>query len=439
MIRTSSMTYKLPCLVLSFALFSGALLYAEESGPQVIQRLSWPSSSLVSRYEVILEEERDGRYGELLRQSTRENVLDVSVRPGRYRYAVRVYNLLQQLEYTMDWVYFTISDLKPVIDSFTPEAFFQASSPRQITITGQNIDPKALIILRPRNAPGEGIRPKSTVIEENGSLARLTFDTAQPPPGSYNVYIMNPGGQEDSRGTFVVHPPGVEEIVEESVEEITTVTGEGEAPEPSKGPSPWPAIDVSEAAETGEDEAPEPSKGPFSWPAIDVSAGYAPLVPLYGVLFIADAFEGPFFPLGFTARLGALPLRRNWGDLGAEAKVSWNYLNEAKERYTVTAQLIGVQLGLRYQRFLPNRTMAFNFHLGAGVTILAGFQFDYGEGGDPPLTGMYLSLDTGLSFRWYIKGRFFIDVGADFTHVLTAGDPSQPGYLHPALSFGWQF
>ncbi|GHV74575.1 hypothetical protein AGMMS49940_18770 [Spirochaetia bacterium] len=53
--------------------------------------------------------------------------------------------------------------------------------------------------------------------------------------------------------------------------------------------------------------------------------------------------------------------------------------------------------------------------------------------------GMYLSLDAGLSFRWYIKGHFFIDAGADFTHVLTSGDSSQPGYLQPALNIGWQF
>jgi hypothetical protein len=159
---------------------------------------------------------------------------------------------------------------------------------------------------------------------------------------------------------------------------------------------------------------------------------------LYGALFIDNAFESPVFPPGASARVGVLPLKQNWGYLGAELGASWTYLNEKKDRYTVTAQTAGAQMSLLYQLWLPNRTMAFNFRLGAGITVLPDFHFEYGNSRGDTLTGAYVSLNAGASFQWHLRGPFFIDAGADFTHLFS-GDPIQPGYLHPALNLGWQF
>ncbi|GHV33262.1 hypothetical protein AGMMS4952_24970 [Spirochaetia bacterium] len=359
-----------------------------------IQRLSWIQDEAVLRYEVTIEAEQGGTYKGVVWESTKENFLNVSLPPGRYRYQIGVYNFLDELEYTMDWVYFTVLNaFQPTIHRFTPTEFFLENRDSwRITVTGENIAAGAEGSLRPLDDSGQVIYPEKSEIE--GNTARLTFSKTQLAPGLYAVYIRNPGGLEDSRGVFTVHPQ-------------RWGAGNGK-------------VDGSKR------------------PDFIVSAGYAPLMPLYGELFREDAFIHPA-PLGFAVKGGVLPLKRDWGYLGAELGVSWNYLKEEKEGYTISAQMMEVQVGLLYQLRLPNPVMAFNFRLGAGIGILTDFHFEHADGRNDTMAGMYPSLDAGISFQWHIKGPFFIEAGVDFTHLLSLGDPSQPGYLQPVLNAGWQF
>ncbi|GHT98800.1 hypothetical protein FACS1894142_5600 [Spirochaetia bacterium] len=420
---------RLPCLS-ALLLFCTALLYAQEAepsetvydegdffigwndgGPRFIQRLSWNHNELALRYEVILEETLDGKHTELLRQSTRENSLLVSLRPGHYRYQVRVYNLLSQLEYTMPWTAFEVFNaLQPRIDRFSPvEYILDTETQWEITITGTNIAAEADIRLRPQGGNGPDIRPQTMTIE--GNSVRLVFNDAALSPGSYNVYIRNPGGLEDVRGTFTIHPRKAEE----------TTAGDRFL----------------------EPEQPVSSPGSRSFD-IRVAAGYAPVLPLYGILFDEGAFEGPFFPLGFAGRVGFIPFK--WGRIegfssyiGAELDLSWNKLDEQKEAATLSAQFMGVRIRALYQLWLPNRTMAINACIGAGIGVLRDFYFDYGNGRDDSLSSAYLSLDGGLSVQWRITGPLYIEAGADFTHILSFNDRFQPGYIRPAVNLVWQF
>ncbi|GHV76133.1 hypothetical protein AGMMS49942_09540 [Spirochaetia bacterium] len=361
---------------------------------RLIQRISWEHDPLVFRYEVILEEELEGEYKEQLRESTTENSLSLSLRPGRYRYAIQVYNLYRKLEYTMDWEYFTVlSAIKPEVLTFSPEVFFLDSGPPwQLTLTGRNIDPQAFIVLRLRGIPvenAEDIRPLGIALEGE-SLAVLTFNREQLVPGDYNVVIRNPGGLEDTLGILKV----------------------------------------------------QLQKTPHQRPDIIVSAGYAPAIPLNGGLFNGDVFPNPAFPLGINFRFGLLPLKRSWGSLGAELSASWYKMEDQKDTYTVAAQDIGAYLNLLYQwwlPWLPKRPLALNFRLGVGVNLVTDFYFDYGDGAKDPMSSAYFSLDTGLSFQWRFKGPFFIDAGADFIHIFSPDDNSPWWYFRPSLSFGGQF
>jgi hypothetical protein len=400
--------------------FSGAFLYAQKAEPSVppdtaaaydegdfiiqwndgsprfIQRLSWNNHELAHRYEVILEEVLDRQYTEILRQLAQVNFLYVSLRPGHYRYRIGVYNLLNQLEYTTDWTDFEIlSAFQPRIRGFTPAEFFPDTETRwEITITGEDITAGADITLRSRNS-GKVIHPQDIVIEENN--ARIVFNRDQLPPDSYDVYIRNPGGLGDTQGPFTVHP--------------------------------------SEAAEAA---IPNEPSVRFNRLGFFVSAGYAPMIPLYGVLFAENTFEG-FAPLGFAGRVGILPLVASWGSLGAELGVSWYKLDEQKEQYAVSAQILGARLSLLYQLWMPNRIFVLNFRVGAGINALLDFYFDYGNGRDDSFASVYLSLDGGLSLQVYVMPHLFVEAGADFTHILSTGDTAQPGYLRPLLSIGWRF
>jgi hypothetical protein len=398
-----------------FALFLYAqegdyFIVRENDGPRFMQRLSWGHDEYVLRYEVILEEERDQGYVEILRETTEENYLVLSLRPGRFRYAVNVYNLLDKIEYTMDWVYFEVlRALQPKILGFTPGEIFLESPGMDVdtllTVNGEDLAPGADIMLLPRDSPPgpegleQAIRPGKQEID--GQTARLTFSGGQFEPGAYNVYIRNPGGLDDSRGILSVR-----------------------------------------LRERPEQDAPArtiPKTRIFGPPDINVSVGYSPLLPLYGGLFSAGVFDSPLFPLSATVRISAVPLKWPRCNLGVELGGSWNRLEAQKEHYDVAAQLIETQLSLLYQLWLPNRTMAFNFRLGAGLGIIRDFYFDYHSGKGDSLNSQYLSLDAGVSFQWLIKGPFFIEAGADFTHILSSGDTSVPGYLQPVLSAGWKF
>jgi hypothetical protein len=386
----------------------------EEGRERFVQRLSWGHDEYVYRYEAILEEEREGRYTAILRESTEESHLSLSLPPGRYRYAVEVYNLLDKLEYTMDWVYFEVfRALRPELYSFSPEEFVpeDRDSPLLLALRGQDIAENADIMLRPLGRPLRTLRPRKTTAEDGVIL--LVFDQRQLDPGDYEVYVRNPGGLDASRGTLRIRErPG--KAVPEQPAPGQAVPGQ---------PVPAP---------------PKTAKAPSVRPDIGVSADYAPLLYLYGSLFARDVFESALFPLGAAGRLHVLPLKRNWGYLGAELSASWHRLEEQKEVYTVSARLMGARLSLLYQYRLPNQTMALNLRLGLGALLLQDFRFDYGNGG-PTLDSSYLSPSAGLSFQWFVAGPFFVEAGAVFSHILSAEDSAQPGYLQPMLGAGWSW
>jgi hypothetical protein len=392
---------------------------------------------------VIIEELQNGRNVEILRRSVQENSLSISLRPGQYRYQVRVYNLLDKLEYTMAWTSFEVLPaLQPKIQSIAPaELVPNTENQGEITITGDNIAPGADITLIPRGG-GQALRPRH--IELEGDNARLSFNNGELGPGEYDVIIKNPGGL-DSQGTLVLQSPKPE-IPAKLPPEIPAklpaeVPAKLPAVEPMKAEEPEVEI-VADIPEESEAEitadAPE-EPGESSRPDIIISVGYSPLIPLYGVLFVDDAFESPFFPLGAAARIGIIPFKRGQNYLGAEVSASWNKLGEQKDEYDVSAQVMGIQLNLLYQLWLPSRTMAFNFRIGAGVNIIKDFYFDNGSGPGPSISSFYLSLGAGASFRWHITGHFFIEAGADFTHILDTADSSPPGYLRPVAGAGWRF
>jgi hypothetical protein len=161
-------------------------------------------------------------------------------------------------------------------------------------------------------------------------------------------------------------------------------------------------------------------------------------------MFVEDAFENSFFPLGFAGRVSFLPLKRGraegpWHYLGPELDVSGYRLDEEKKNYTVTAQVMGVQINLLYQLWLPDRSMVLDFRFGVGITAIWDFSFDYGNGGGDSLSSAYPSLGGGISIQWFIIRRLYIEAGVDFIQLLSFSGSSSPGYLRPVVGAGWQF
>jgi hypothetical protein len=349
-----------------------------ETGPLFIQRLRWPGSSYVYRYEVIVEKRnRNGTYTELRREPVEENYAEFSLEPGRYRFQVLVYNLLDQFEYAMDWMEFTVYEaLQPEITGFSPRAFFLDEDTRWvITVNGENLLEESDLYLR----SGERIiRPSG--YESEGTRARLIFNDHLLVPGVYTVYVQNPGGLESELGTFTIRYRKTFEL--------------------------------------------------------NLSAGYAPVFPRAGFLF--DLFDDPLYPLGAYGRAGFIFLKRPWGFAGIEAAFSWTALTKTKDDYTAEAQFLNEGLNLVYQKYLQNRTMAFSFRAGGGFTSVLDLKFSYARGSSESRNSLIPSVNGGLSFMWLVRKPFFLEAGVDYVQTFPSDSP-RPGFIRPFAGAGWQF
>jgi hypothetical protein len=418
----------LPSVLLLLCLYSGTALYAQDTGDEnyfvqrdgeelrFMQRLSWGHDPLVLRYQVIIEEQQNGRNTEILRRSVQENSLDVSLRPGQYRYQVRVYNLLGKLEYTMPWTAFEVLPaLQPKIQNIAP-----VESQGQITIEGENITPEADIVLRPRGG-GPDIRPRH--LELDGDTARIVFDEGQLEPGEYDVIIKNPGGLADSRETFIVQAP---EPLPEPLPE----------PVPEPQPLPEPEVEIA-AAVPEESEEPEAPEVRSPGPGIAITLGYGPLIPLYGKFF--DVFDKFIDPLGAYARFSVIPLMQPWGTLGLEIEPFWNLIAGSRNESSVTSHLIGGHINLLYQRGVRNNIIVINGRLGAGITAVLNYHYTYSGSDSFSFMSYYISAGAGASVQWFIRRPFFLELGIEYNHIFTMTDPTQPGYLRPVAGAGVQF
>jgi hypothetical protein len=383
-------------LALSFALLPlGTPLSAQETtgayfvrqsetGEQtIVQRLFWPEDENVSGYEAVVERESNGVFAEIHRESAGGNYIDISLGPGRYRYQVRVFNLLNQFEYATNWASFTIIlALQPEVASYAPGVLYIHEDYRwELRLKGRNLveDGEAYLVplAGPETPAAAPVTPEAYI--PSGEEALLVFKKGDLRPGAYRVLVRNPGGLEASAGAVVVEP--------------------------------------------------------FRPPELELSAGYAPLLPLYGYLF--DTLdEGSF--LGADIRASFVFFKRTWGFLGVEANVNLNYLRADTKNAAVSAFVTGGAISLLYRKLLPLRDTAFNARLGGGIHAAPlRLVFEYDGYTSEPLTSWVPVAALGVSLEWRFLPFLYAELGADYVHLFSPDKP-QPGFLRPFLNIGWK-
>jgi hypothetical protein len=367
---------------------SGALLLGQEAGYRIeedgrfVQTLRWQEQENVLFYDVEIERQEGAGWTKTLQRETEAAFLEVSLGPGVYRYRVRVYDVLGRPAGFAEWTPFEVYLAKdPVILSFGPDGFYLDEDVRWVlNLGGRNLAAGVEIFLESVESGGGRIRPERVSLEPSENGARLVFGYNQLDRGDYVIRAVNPGGLETSLGTF----------------RIT-----------------------------------------FRKPVdINVSLGYRPMLPLYGKT--NDLFGTAFYPLGVYGRLNLIPLKRRWGYVGIELEPSWNYLHAGGTGYKVRAQMAGAAAYLLYQYWFENRVMALSFRMGGGLYSVFDYYFTYTKGKSEAVSVLLPAVAGGLSFQWFIGKPFFMEAGADFTHIFAAEDPP-PGYLRPFVGAGWQF
>ncbi|MDR0878530.1 MAG: hypothetical protein LBN21_10795 [Treponema sp.] len=356
-----------------------------EGEAAIIQHLSWDPEAYARRYEITVAQDQNGIYAEIFRESTEAAFIEVSLGPGKYRYRIQVYDLLNHPRGNPAWEYFEVmSALQPEIQSASPEAFFPEDNAEwTVTLTGSNFAEGAEIFLRERDGKTLDIIPRSVTTEDGGESLILTFDAEQLSAGDYDVYIKNPGGLAASAKNIKVASPG---------KHIDTL----------------------------------------------IAAGYGPIIPLYGKFF-TGVFNKPVDLLGFYARIGAVPVKQRWGNFGAETELFWNYLDNSGDEYSASSHVAGGHINLLYQYWPTDRVIALNVRLGAGITAILDYHYHDGYGDMSAFYSYYISAGAGASIQWFIRRPFFLEFGMEFNHFFTTKDATQPGFIRPVLGGGLQF
>lgn len=369
-------------LIAAPALAEESGYYLERNGDELrfYQRLAWTADEYAFRYEVIIEKEAEGNYGEALRESTGNSFIDVSLQAGRYRYRVIPYDLLDRPVEASEWVFFEIIlALDPRITNFSPSAFYLHEDTLWILdIKGTNLDPAAELYLRRPGTDSPAIVPVELQITGEG--LRAVFTEEELKSGHYEIYVKNPGGLDASKGNFGI-------VFRRSFD-------------------------------------------------LYLGLSYSPYLPLYGEM--NTLLGSKFFPAGAMASFTVIPFKLEFGYFGFQLSAVWHYFHSKNLDYETSYHSVGAELNVVFQRRLPNRTMIFSAHAGAGLNAAIDFHFSYPSGSSPAVNILFPQLQFGASFLWLVRRPLYLEAGMDYIHWFSA-DIDSPGYLRFRAGAGWAF
>ena len=320
-------------LLLAFLILAGTapLLRAQSAGyfidtksgePRFFQRLVWIGGEHALHYEVVVEREVNGTFITHLREFTETPFIEVSLPPGRYRFQVISYDILNRHEETSQWVNMEVRPaVQPELIDIIPEFVSggtDAPSGYVLNISGNNLDPGAEFIIR--SSDGTQIIPTVLDSGEDGN-AKIFIDSGALAPGEYEIVIRNPGGLEAvMSGIVFLQPEGV--------------------------------------------EMPEQLKSIFLF----AGAALTPVFPFHG-----HFFGESFSPLGLGARFSAafsIPVGIH---IGAELTAFW-HLNNAYADNDDFGNMLSAGFNLLAMKWLPNQITALNFRIGLSYILLPDIQ-----------------------------------------------------------------
>jgi len=364
-------------------LFSG-LLYAQESlpvtqpgyyvdksagEPVFKQRLVWDKEEYALYYEVTIQT-FSGQYRDYRIEKTGNAFIEISLPPGRYRYNVTPYDLLERRCDSSDWEEFIINTaFQPEINKVSPGFFYMDQNhDRVLLISGNNIFNDSVIYLR--NGRNELV-PVNKVVTNNTSV-RLTFDDDKLIPGTYEIYIKNPGGLDAVFGGFFI--------------------------------------------------------GYHSRVETFVKVGYQPAIPSSGEM--EKLFGSYLYPQGITFRLESLSSERASFKAGMELELSFYNFNfndsiKPKEDYNfpnVRASFVDYGVNISMQSRFNHLRNAITFSFGFGLTSFESSGYDIDDYGsyiyyDRDELNAHMSL--GLSGLFLVHRFFYIETGVDLTYYFT--------------------
>jgi hypothetical protein len=365
-------------------------LYAQEVGyyieyndgkPKFIQRLAWEKVAYALHYEVVIHVLDNGGYREYTKDTTDDDVLLVSLPPGKYRFSVTPYDLLKARAEPSEWREFEVFPaLQPVISSFTPDVFYlDRITARELHISGDNLLEASEIYLQSNNGI---LHPEKVIIAHNKS-ATLVFDDMKLEPGSYDIHIKNPGGLTTQSGKFEVG-----------------------------------------------------YRKPLDF---FLKLAWTPLFPIYRE---ETDIKNPAISIaGASFSFEVISSRRGDINGGLELATSLNYFNAGMILRTGDDYLmdsLGLGNGTLYTTFDLNIVIQKRFNRGR---MAVSFRFGVGGATERSLgasddSDIAIKLNLGLEYMVRLYKAFYLETGLDFNTDISS---DYPDFIKPRLGIVWQF
>jgi len=368
--------------------------YDENNNPKFFQRLEWERENFVLYYEVLILVDDNG-YREYSKDTTEENLLLVSLPPGRYRYSVTPYDLLEIRGETSELKEFVVlTAYQPVIESFAPQVFYlDKNRARILEITGTNLFEESVIYLQ--KISGSILYPEETTILNN-RRATLIFDDMELTNGAYDIFVMNPGGLYARLSGFSIR---------------------------------------------------------YGKPLdFFLKLSYAPAIPVYGHLF--DIFGPSILPGGLSLSFESISSARGDFNGGIELAASVFFLDpvvslapaDENNYFPINSLFIpsgtfftSFDVNIALQRRFNRRRMAFTFRFGLGVAFISSSIASY-EWNETPKSyeqdDIIIQLNVGVNFLMRLYQDLCLEVAVDFNNHI---NPVASGILRPKLGLIWQF
>ena len=419
----------LTLIIFSFVLgMSSTNLFAQNSGKkeatyltednEIMQHFTWKGADTVYRYEFLLEKLNDeGEYEYLYLFDTRETELSVSIRSGKYRYLIKVYNYLNQMDFQTKWVYFEVKKVyQPVITSVTPVTIFLDEGPSGIfSITGLELREDTVYTLE------NNWYEISTEVLERDNLherAKIRVNPNLLDTGTYYIRAENEGGLFDTSGTIRV---GFAKPLD-----ITVAAG-------------WTGLFMVD-----------------QYTKYNATEGASTLRQFFNNRNTTNGDNDVLFkPFGVNAKVTVIPYKTAHFYLGGGLSLNATYLkytsyDNGSESYTIKAPLYtaGVNGNVLFilKKRVPFRVLA-DIHAGLGVLGFMGLTVISPNHQSDPAFTVAPCLYAGADLQFYITKKMFFTAGADFVWAISPSrnketnkmDPMSIQFVRPAVSFGWQF
>ncbi len=368
-------------LLLSIQIVAFAQDETGKKSEKITQTLSWDAVSYANYYEVTIEKKTEGGEWESYDvQRTEENILNLHLAVGDYRYNVTVYNILNRAEPASDWYDFSVyRAVQPVVSQIFPNTIeLNENGNGHIEVYADNLVFNSTYSLVHSN--GEELF--GAVINSKDGAVVLDFDEHRYQEGIYTLKVENPGGLVDSSQSFTV----------------------------KKGA----AYDIF------------------------VSGGYA-VTDLFSGGSIQPQFLSTILPYGFMASLDCVSTKNPIGNFGFGASLGAIIVDQLSDDQKLSGNLFPLSITMAYNHVLVNEKLSYDIHAGIGVMMIHNLQiFDKNIARKEPLNALGITPSLGLSLQWFVGKDFFFDFALDYYCSFFIND-SYLQMLSPSVAIGWKF